>query len=243
MTLVVMPWQDTGDPDRETAMVHTIRHWTHAHHLAVQVCRLDPRKPWCKADALTVGFADNPHDVTIVADADCLVDPQTVAGCVQAVANGQPWAIPHWSVLRLTRAATERVIGGGSPYHPAVLHDALEQPAYLGCATGGVVVIGTDVALSVPMDGHYEDWGGEDYSWGLALDTLVGAPHRPDVHTDLLHLWHPRHARAGHGTNLSSDEPRRLAYFEAWAERDVSTMRRLVEEGRRWPTSNSTRRA
>lgn len=237
--VVLMPWQDTGDPQRQTAMAYTLRHWTHDHNLPVLVCRLDPAKPWCKADALASGMVDG-EGVVIVADADCLVDHQAVATCVRIVADGRPWAIPHWSVLRLTRGASERVMGGGTPYHPAVLHQGLEQPAYLGCATGGVVIIRSDVAMSVPMDGHYEDWGGEDYSWGLALDTLVGGPYRPDFHTDLLHLWHPRHARAGHGTNLSSDEPRRQAYFTAWAERDVDTMRRLVEEGRRWPLPEST---
>jgi hypothetical protein len=238
-TLVLMPWQDTGDTHREAAMNYTLRHWTRDHQLPVMVCRLSPTKPWCKADALATGMRIDAPTVVIVADADCLVDVQAVTDCIRAVRDGRPWAIPHWSVLRLTRGVSEMVMRGGSVTHPAVLQ-GVEQPPYLGVACGGVVVLQSDVALSVPMDGNYEDWGGEDYSWGLALDTLVGGPYRPDAHTPLVHLWHPRHPRAGHGTNLSSDEPRRIAYFEAWAERDVTTMRRLVEEGRRWPSATST---
>ena len=237
---VLMPWQDNGCAYRQTAMTETIRHWVNDHEIGVRVCRLSAALPWCKADALTDGMTDPPTDITIVADADCLVDPAAVADCVHAVADGRPWAIPHWSVLRLNRMASERIIGGGMAWHPTVLHDSLERPPYLGVATGGVVILRSEVASSVPMDGHYEDWGGEDYSWGLALDTLVGGPYRPAVHTDLLHLWHPPHPRSGHGTNLSSDEPRRQAYFAAWAQRDVDTMRRLVEEGRRWPTPTSS---
>jgi len=181
-----------------------------------------------------------PPEVLIVADADCLVDPQAVTGCVRIVAGGAPWAIPHWSVCRLTRAATERLVGG-EPWMGE--HDHLEQAPYLGCAAGGVIVIRSDVALSVPMDATYKEWGGEDYSWGYALDTLVGGPWRPTMKTPLVHLWHPRHARAGHGTNLSSDEDRRVRYFQAWAAHDATAMRELVEGGRVWPqppTSPST---
>lgn len=236
--LVLIPWQDTDDAARKAAFREVLRHWNRDHDMAVRVSRLPRGVPWCKAEALTHGMSAARSDVVIVADADCIVDPQAVTDCVRIAAAGAPWAIPHWHVVRLTRAATGRYLRG-EPVDREV-----EQEPYLGVATGGCVIIRTDVALSVPMDATYKEWGGEDYSWGYALDTLVGGPYRPKARTDLIHLWHPRHPRAGHGTNLSSDEDRRVKYFEAWASRNEDAMRALVEGGRVWPSptseSNST---
>jgi len=231
---VLVPWQDTGDRARHYALGATLAHWVAHHPWPTRLCKLSADLPWCKASALAPALYDPPA-VVIVADADCLVGPQAVTECVQAVRDGAPWAIPHWNVCRLSEASTEAFYDTG-----CLVGASYEVPPYGGVATGGVTVIRSDVALSVPMDATFKGWGGEDYCWGRALDTLVGPPYRPAEHRDLVHLWHPPPPRAQHGDsgiNLSSDEVRRQRYFTAWAEHDTATMRELVEGGRVWPES------
>lgn len=234
---VLIPWQDTGARARHYALGATLGYWVAHHPWPAQICKLGAGLPWCKASALASAMV-HPAEVVIVADADCLVDPQAVTECVQVVRDGAPWAIPHWNVCRLDKASTEGFYDTG-----CIVGATYEVPPYGGVATGGVTIIRSDIALSVPMDGTFKGWGGEDYCWGRALDTLVGHPYRPDVHYDLLHLWHPPPQRAQHGptaVNLCSDEDRRHLYFVAWAEHDTATMRALVEGGRVWPESNSS---
>lgn len=229
---VLIPWQDIDCPHRAKALGYVMGRWE-ADGYPIRLCSLANDVPWCKAAALAPAMAD-PPPVLIVADADCVVDPLMVAECVQVVRDGDGWGIPHWQVQRLTRAATEHLIATGE------VQAECERSPYLGVATGGVVVISAAAAASCPMDGTYEGWGGEDYSWGLALDTLVDGPYRPARRTDLVHLWHPGAPRSGQGTNVSSDEDRRHAYFSLWAVQDVDGMRRLVEGGRVWPASKSS---
>ena len=82
-------------------------------------------------------------------------DPRYVELEMQrAVEDGAPWAIPHQNVHRLTREATEAVLGGAQPDR-----QPLEQRAYRGIEGGGILVARREVMLSTPMDPAFTGWG------------------------------------------------------------------------------------
>lgn len=189
--------------------------------------------PWVKGEALApaLRYAADP---VVIADAD--VWPLGIDDAYQAVVEGASWAVPHWQVYRLTERATRGVLAGWTINRSTVEALAVERQPYVGLLGGGVTVIRKAAALDVPIDRRFTRWGGEDDSWGKALVTLVGDPHRIEHGDPLVHLYHP-HAhpdRPAVGGSMDNEYLRRR-YFSAL--NDTTQMRALVEEGRSWPRS------
>lgn len=223
---VVVPWR--YQPERAAAHGYCTRRWQacgYDVHVGVGVGR---HEPWCKARALAPALDYIATPVVIVSDADVFVDCGAVGECVDACASGRLWAIPHREVRRLSAQASAQLIDGGELVYE------YDEPPYIGVSGGGVVVLRTDVARAVPMDGRYIGWGREDMSWAYALDTLAGEPFRPTVEYPLYHLYHPHPERVDRYRGTFDTEPLYRAYFEAWATRDLDRMRTIVEEGRVW---------
>lgn len=179
--------------------------------------------PWCKALAVRDALEQTDADVLVVADAD--VWTNGLPGAVQAVQDGQAWAVPHRGVHRLTEASTGLYVAG-KPLGEL----ELDESAYLGFEGGGITVIRRDVYEDCPIDSRFTGWGGEDDAWGFALRTLHGPPMRPTRHLPLAHLWHPAQQRATR--SFGSLEGRELRKRYARAQGDKLTMRRLVEEAK-----------
>jgi hypothetical protein len=243
---VVVPWKLTSDQHRLDAFVWCLSRWVTAGYQVrvAQTCD----DVWCKAAALTRAVAES-QPVFLMADADVVVDPAAVADAVQAVSDGAAWAIPHWRVHRLTEAATARLIADGLGEWQR--DDHAREP-YVGTGTGGVVAVRAEVARDCPMDGRFLDWGGEDHSWGYALDRLHGEPYRParvmeaiaqsrepPAAFDLIHLYHPQPASRPTMFGSLENEQLRKRYWEAWSTHDEVGMRQLVEEGRVWASNGS----
>ena len=85
-------------------------------------------------------------------------------------------------------------------------------------------------------DERFRGWGGEDYAFARALDTLWG-PHK-NTANDILHLWHPR-ITGGRGPDWTVKmwanqlEPRvndELSSRYGRAFGDVTEMRKLQDE-------------
>lgn len=176
--------------------------------------------PFVKAVAVADALSKAHGDVLVVADADCLCGG--VGTAVDAVRGGEPWAIPHSKVLRLTKGATERAIRG------ARRKLACERLPYEGVPGGGIVVLPRATYESVPLDRRFVGWGGEDFAWGRALLTIYGRPTRGTA--DLLHLWHPRAPREVSYRNAGSEasEALRRRYIDATG--DPARMTALLEE-------------
>ncbi|MEV6102611.1 hypothetical protein [Nocardia sp. NPDC051981] len=179
---VVIPWR-AGCPHREAALAWVMNRWQQAGHRPVP--GKAPVGEWCKAAAVAAALPAVDARVLVIADADVWTDGITAA--VDAVAAGEPWAIPHGPVHRLTRAATGAVLSGGQ------IGGALDQPAYRGVEGGGIVVLDRDLYAEVPLDPRFRGWGQEDEAWAVALRAVAGLPWRGEA--PLWHLWHPPQLR------------------------------------------------
>lgn len=172
--------------------------------------------PWRKGVAVADGVSRAGGDVLVVADADSFVAPGLLLAAVESCST---WAQPHATVLRLTDAATRRLVRTGQLGNGR-RHDAP--------ACGGIVAVTREVWGVAPIDPRFAGWGGEDISWARALRTLVG----PGVNLggELVHLWHPPmvHRRVG------SPETDALAARYAGAEGDRPAMAALLAEAS-WP--------
>jgi hypothetical protein len=180
--------------------------------------------PWVKANAVNPAVAKSRADVLVIADADCWA--QDVSGAVKAVLDGEAWAVPHSSVVRLAESALEG-FSQGQPWH-SLPH---AEPVRQGVRGGGIVVARKDVLLDVPLDPRFNGWGQEDSSWGYALATLYGEPWRGDA--PLIHLWHPPQERLDR--KWGSLESRRLDRRYYAARRDPKAMRSILSEFKETP--------
>ena len=213
MVAVLIPWRG-GCPHRTAALA-----WVGLRY-PWPVVLGSAEGPWCKAAAITDALARTEATVLVVADGDVWCD-ETKAS-VEAVQNGAPWAIPHRCTRRLTPEATEAVLTGGE------LGGELEEPVARAHPGGGIVVLHRDTWDACPMDARFVGWGHEDDSWGWALTSLFGPPHKGNG--TLWHLWHPPQERTSRRRGSEESHALQERYWRA--QRDPALVRALIEEGR-----------
>lgn len=160
---------------------------------------------WSKGRAVADALAQTDADVMVIADADVLAPPSALRDAVSALRT-HGWAIPHRKVHRLDQDATQAFYAGRTVRR-------YDRPPYKGVAGGGLVVLTRAAYEECPIDPRFLGWGGEDVSWGWALNALKGPPWRGDA--DLTHLWHPT-VRVGH---LGGPESRALTMRWRFATR------------------------
>lgn len=225
MIEVIVPWRG-GCPDRERALAWASTRYPSSWRLTLARC---PDGPWVKALAVKPALEHSRADVVVVADAD--VWCEATADAVQAVRDGAPWAKPHGYVYRLTQDATADVLAGAPPHKGM----PVTRDPYRGLAGGGIVVAPRSTLLDVPLDPRFEGWGGEDASWGWALNALAGPAWRGEA--PLCHLWHPPQDKAG---KWGSDAARALAHRYDKARR-TGTLHDLIREAHEsYPTAIPT---
>lgn len=140
---------------------------------------------WSKGAAVRNASEKATGDVLVIADADSYTDPDVLRHAVDIV---ETWVIPHLMVYRLRDRSTERVYAGETPRPGWTC-----RLPYVGPPGGGITVVTRDAYETVRgIDDRYIGWGGEDLSFGWALETLVGPSTRLDA--VLWHLWHPHPA-------------------------------------------------
>lgn len=218
---VVVPFTP-GQPDRDRAwewvrdkLEQTYPDWE------IIVGTGDPER-WVKADAVMPAVEAAKPGIVIVHDSDVWCDDTHQA--VRAIEVGHTWAIPHYQVRRLTRASTGRLLAGEEPSRLP-----LDEPAYVGCASGGIVVAPRDTFLDIPLDPRFVGWGSEDRSWAMALRILLGGPWRGD--TNLFHLWHPPQERMTR--NIGSEQSHALRQRYEAVRENADGMRALLAEVKR----------
>lgn len=173
---------------------------------------------WSKASALMPAIARSSADVIVVADADVWVNNLDQA--VDAI-KVTGWAVPHRWVLRLSDRSTRNLLAGVDD----VEVETVQRP-YVGWIGGGLVVIRRDLALEIPMDPRFLFWGGEDESWGYALQTLAGRPWRGKA--PLMHLWHPPAERMSRRMGTEANDKLCKRYMKA--RTDPVRMAAIVKE-------------
>ena len=207
---VIIPYAGT-DRDRLRALVWVMERCNYRYTVATG------ELPFNKACAFMPAVKRSKADIIVMHDAD--VWTEGLEKAVDAVINGEEWAIPHWYVFRLSRDATSEYIREGRI-------GELARPIYVGMPGGGILVARRDTILDIPMDPRFESWGHEDESWAMALWCLKGEPWRGEA--PLIHLWHPLEARLGQrmGSHAGWDLRNRYARVRF----DLPGMRDLVTE-------------
>lgn len=221
--VVIVPWRP-GCPYREAAW-DWIRLKYEALDLEVIMAECPPG-PWVKANAVMPAIAATHAEIVVIADADAWCDG--LEDAIDEVRRGAPWAVPHRRVKRLNARSTARVLAGEPPDRLQ-----LEEPSYLGCPAGGLLVLPTKTALDIPLDPRFVGWGAEDRAWGWALTLLAGHPWRGRI--NLTHLWHPPQDRVDRNHGSPDSEALRRRYIAA--EHRPDEMRALIEEIPPWKTS------
>lgn len=225
---VLIPFRFNGDGPREAAL-NFVRDWYRERHTDYEIClgTIDDRLAWSKGMAVDRAATRARGGVLVVADADVLVSVDALTTCVLAVLEGAAeWAIPHSMVYRLNLRGTAAVYGDTLPGEPRPIPrqflERREHPAPVG---GGIVVCTRQAFDSVEgIDPRFTDWGGEDISFGRALDTLCGSPYRH--HATMWHFWHERMTRRPGNRAFPANE--RLANAYLAANGDVAAMRALI---------------
>lgn len=189
----------------------------------VQCCDTS-KGAWSKGRAVAAGAAQATGDTFVIADCDLLIDQRVLQRAVELVAERAPWVMPHGVVYRLGKKSTVALLKYDT--HPLPARTVGRR--HNGPVGGGFVVCsraGYDTVRGI--DPRFTGWGGEDISFGRALDTLVGSHLR--LWAPTWHLWHVPMVRPQDGRR-ASPENERLAgrYLDAVGDR--TAMRAIVEE-------------
>lgn len=229
---VLIPWAGQC-PHRTAALTH-VQAWYQHNYPDWQICigESAPGEAWCKAEAVREALRQTGADILIIADADCLAPK--IGEAVAAVRAGSAWAMPHYTVHRLSASATRLVIEDGAD--PAELPRTTgyySQMPYAGYAGGGIAVVSRETYASTPLDPRFIGWGQEDESWAIALKCLHGSPWRPR-HGPLWHLWHPPQRRMTRSVGSHASRELYATYkrvvAERGMERNLATARAFIEQ-------------
>lgn len=225
MTIVAMPWRDTGCPHRGASRSWVRARFAEMHPTWPITEASGTDGPFSRSAAILDAAADTADDVVIVSDTDVWCDD--LGAAVDAVRRGATWAVPHGDVCRLDEETTAVVLADPMARHDHARLTLAEAP-YHGHPFGGLVVLHRDMLDLVP-DPRFAGWGQEDDSAAVALETLVGPPWRGTA--PLWHLWHPAPERDDRIIGNPDGWALYLRYCAASA--DPVAMRSLIEEGRR----------
>jgi hypothetical protein len=219
--IVVVPWRDSGDPDRQAAWQWLSARWK-ATFPDWPLVEADCEGPWNKPKALNDTIANLDCRVLVVADADCIIDAHRLRWAAHD-ANVVPWVVPHGPVWRMDQASTARLYDedptADLPDDPGLIRNP-----YKGFPGGGLFVIGrAQWDRTGGFDPKFTGWGAEDEAFAVAADTLLG----PHVRYDgpLWHLYHHPGLRGKHPQWKANRK--RFGTYQAVAD-DRQAMGRLV---------------
>jgi hypothetical protein len=181
--------------------------------------------PWRKAVAMINGAHAAPYSPLIISDAD--VWTPGIEEAVQMSLDLDTWVKPHHRLIRLNQRATEAALAGEDLSTFRDNPDAWEEKPYRQTPTGAVVIMPKRILNDTPPDPRFVGWGGQDYSWGLMLETLHGRPASPHLIT--YHLWHPPPPRLNRHAGSHENEALKKRYKAA--HKNPQVMRALIEEG------------
>jgi hypothetical protein len=216
---VIIPYSNTAE-DREAAL-NFVHAWWKNNFPEWEVIVSSP-VPWAKAIACHFGVKQATYDNIILADADSFIyEPNGLIEYIQLIESGvAKWVVPHDKVHRLTEQATQIL------YKENLLNiNKTHYPPYMSCFGGGMVLLSKQAWKdSGGMDVRYIGWGGEDRSFGYALETLVGPVYKG--HSKLIHLYHDNQ---GPRNPISKETIRLIEKYQKARHRPV-LMSRLRDE-------------
>ena len=191
---VVVPWRET--PDRAEAW-SWLRQWYNHYHPDWELIEADVPGQWNKSAAVNAGVAAATTGTVLVMDADVLINPGSLRAAVRE-AERAPWVVPHGKVHRLRPEPTERLLATYPAEVIGVPHVPVIRTPYTGVPGGGAFAMRKEAFEAIGgFDVKFTGWGGEDTSFGIAADTLIGK-HIRYHHVPLIHLFHDPGLRSVH---------------------------------------------
>lgn len=232
-----MPFR-ADTPDRQIIFDWLMRYYEYHLPAAEIVIGEDHGHPFSKTCAVNDAAELASGDVFVIIDADAYIDVRQILEAAHRIRlardlGRRAWYIPYRTLWRLNHPATVELLesnpegrfcepnpwavencdGSGSGHHFGALIQIMPREAFL--AAGG-------------MDPRFRNWGAEDISFAMCVDTLY-ARHRTldgSVVTPDHTVFGPRHHRqwAG-GTKQDQNGRLGMRYRRAWLDPD--RMRKL----------------
>jgi len=215
-----------SEPHRDAAWEHAQAYWARETPTWPIVTGRHSGAKYRKGVAVAKALDQVTTDHVLIVDADVLI-PNLPQAALDLAASDSAWCMPHLRIHRLTPEATRLVHAGVDPFTLIGDRSLLEE-RYKHCVGAGAALLRTEDARAVPFDARFEGWGGADWSWGWALQTLLGAPHRPS--SPMVHLWHPPQPRPARSIGSPENEALRSRYRAAFG--DPAAMQALIGEAR-----------
>lgn len=201
-TAVILPRDTQRTTDREPLFQRVRAHYAMHHAEWDTVVGTCSSAAWIKGAAVNDALERTNADVLVIADADCMVDPDALRESVSRVRSGAPWSMPHQLVYRADRQFTARICAQSADMLPEIpFEDSRDRDPYDGALGGGIVVIRRvwyDAIGGFPLS--FQGWGSEDRAFGTIANTLLGKCVRGTA--DLLHLWHTPQEQSNHNLHI-----------------------------------------
>ena len=187
---IVVPFRD-ADGTRTRAKEWILARWAHYYPEAEIVEAPDDGiDPFNKCMAVNNAVAKSSGDIIAILDADSWVDEVHVRRALKMVESGvAAWAIPCRTSWRLRQEVSERIMAL-PPEAPWPLMKRMDAEQ-VGPVCGFLhIVTRKGLAQLGGMDERIRGWGGEDTTFTMAMDRVVGR-HRK-LNGYVYSLWHAR---------------------------------------------------
>ncbi len=222
-TAIIIPFGGEADQERADALDFVVDRLEKRYPRFELIVGEDPEEEsWSKGRAIAAGIEETDAEILVLHDADSFLAGDQLKEAVQLIRDGRAeWVVPHKMVYRLRERETERMLA--QPHRTP--RKMVTRTPYVGPAGGGITILKAEHYELAPIDPRFEGWGGEDLSFGWALDTLVGPYER--LIGQLFHLWHEHPAPDLRGSEESEALVDRYRGARGYPRR----MRQLIDEG------------
>jgi hypothetical protein len=171
---LLVPYRADPGSDRAIAWDFCRSWWEQQIPSAEIVLGTDQGEPFSKTTAVNDAFSRSSGDVLVVADADCILEPEVVQFGAYLADRHSRLVVPWGSSIRLTKFYTDLLIAGKIDIGQAQVSPT-DQPRPEPITAGMIFVIGRDEFKTVQgMDPRFRGWGHEDTAFQMACETLLG---------------------------------------------------------------------
>lgn len=186
---IVIPWRDGGCPHRAAALAIVVDWLEDVFPFAdLQLVDATPDGPWSRGQSIDLGVERAHRDLILVADADMLTPASQLYDALKAAADSPGQVIPFDLYRYLTEPTTARLRAGWPLEESAWV--TLPAKFTMSTSVGGTMAITRSAYEAAGgHDPRFVGWGGQDYGFYFAADTLAGPMRR--IAGPSVHLFHP----------------------------------------------------